>query len=142
VFPVGSLFRCERPIWGAFPPRGDVVSSIRQPERCKLPSTTWPANAWSSAPAILTADIAGCSRLMAGGGRAREERLCACASSCTREAPISERVFSGRDGPNADTLYAIAFFDAGKEPWVLGIPRQPDVYDAGPNIGALLRRSG
>jgi hypothetical protein len=38
---------------------------------------------------------------------------------------ISERVFSGRDGPNADTLYATAFFDAGKEPGVLGIPGSP-----------------
>jgi hypothetical protein len=30
--------------------------------------------------------------------------------------------------PNADTLYTMAFFDVGKEPWVLGIPDMKDRY--------------
>ena len=30
--------------------------------------------------------------------------------------------------PNADTLYATAFFDVGKEPWVLSIPDMNDRY--------------
>jgi hypothetical protein len=30
--------------------------------------------------------------------------------------------------PNADTLYTIAFFDVGKEPWVLSIPAMGDRY--------------
>jgi hypothetical protein len=30
--------------------------------------------------------------------------------------------------PNADTLYATAFFDVGKEPWVLSIPDMKDRY--------------
>src|ERR1700736_1729721 len=30
--------------------------------------------------------------------------------------------------PNADTLYTTAFFDVGKEPWVLGIPDMKDRY--------------
>ena len=30
--------------------------------------------------------------------------------------------------PNADTLYTTAFFDVGKEPWVLSIPDMKDRY--------------
>ena len=30
--------------------------------------------------------------------------------------------------PNADTLYTMAFFDVGKEPWVLSIPDMKDRY--------------
>jgi hypothetical protein len=30
--------------------------------------------------------------------------------------------------PNAYTLYTTAFFDVGREPWVLGIPDMQDRY--------------
>src|SRR5579871_2326611 len=30
--------------------------------------------------------------------------------------------------PNADTLYTTAFFDVGKEPWVLSVPDMKDRY--------------
>jgi hypothetical protein len=43
-----------------------------------------------------------------------------------REYPNSS--FRDVTAPNADTLYTTAFFDVGKEPWVLGIPDMKDRY--------------
>jgi hypothetical protein len=48
------------------------------------------------------------------------------------QATIKIGMWMRKKGPTP-TNHIIA---AGKEPWVLGIPRQPDVYDAGPNIEA------
>ena len=36
--------------------------------------------------------------------------------------------FHAVTAPNADTLYTTAFFDVGKEPWVLSIPDMKDRY--------------
>ena len=36
--------------------------------------------------------------------------------------------------PNADTLYTTAFFDVGKEPWVLSIPDMKDRYSLFPML--------
>ena len=41
-----------------------------------------------------------------------------------REYPTA--AFRDVTAPNADTLYTTAFFDVGKEPWVLGIPAMDD----------------
>jgi hypothetical protein len=38
--------------------------------------------------------------------------------------------------PNADTLYTIAFFDVGKEPWVLGVPDMKGRYFLLPMLDA------
>ena len=43
-----------------------------------------------------------------------------------REYPNSS--FRDVTAPNADTLYTTAFFDVGKEPWVLSIPDMKDRY--------------
>jgi hypothetical protein len=43
-----------------------------------------------------------------------------------REYPNSS--FRDVTAPNADTLYTTAFFDVGKEPWVLSIPDMQDRY--------------
>jgi hypothetical protein len=43
-----------------------------------------------------------------------------------REYPNSS--FRDVTAPNADTLYTSAFFDVGKEPWVLSIPDMKDRY--------------
>ena len=43
-----------------------------------------------------------------------------------REYPNAS--FRDVTAPNADTLYTIAFFDVGKEPWVLSIPDMKDRY--------------
>ncbi|MFO1152472.1 MAG: DUF1254 domain-containing protein [Rhodospirillales bacterium] len=43
-----------------------------------------------------------------------------------REYPTS--AFRDVTAPNADTLYTTAFFDVGKEPWVLSIPDMKDRY--------------
>jgi hypothetical protein len=36
--------------------------------------------------------------------------------------------FTDVTAPNADTLYTTAFFDVGKEPWVIGLPDMNDRY--------------
>src|ERR1700756_3804448 len=43
-----------------------------------------------------------------------------------REYPNAS--FKDVTAPNADTLYTTAFFDVGKEPWVLSIPDMKDRY--------------
>src|SRR5246500_3164381 len=43
-----------------------------------------------------------------------------------REYPNAS--FKDVTAPNADTLYTTAFFDVGKEPWVLSIPEMKDRY--------------
>ena len=43
-----------------------------------------------------------------------------------REYPNA--AFRDVTAPNADTLYSLAFFDVGKEPWVLRIPEMKDRY--------------
>jgi hypothetical protein len=43
-----------------------------------------------------------------------------------REYPNAS--FRDVTAPNADTLYTMAFFDVGKEPWVLSIPAMNDRY--------------
>ncbi len=39
-----------------------------------------------------------------------------------------DATFTDVTAPNADTLYSIAFFDVGKEPWVLSLPDMKDRY--------------
>ncbi len=39
-----------------------------------------------------------------------------------------DATFTDVTAPNADTLYSIAFFDVGKEPWVLSLPDLKDRY--------------
>jgi len=39
-----------------------------------------------------------------------------------------DATFRDVTAPNADTLYTTAFFDVGKEPWVLGLPDMKDRY--------------
>ena len=43
-----------------------------------------------------------------------------------REYPNAS--FRDVTAPNADTLYTTAFFDVGKEPWVVSIPAMGDRY--------------
>jgi len=43
-----------------------------------------------------------------------------------REYPTP--AFRDVTAPNADTLYTVAFFDVGKEPWVVSIPAMDDRY--------------
>ena len=39
-----------------------------------------------------------------------------------------DATFTDVTAPNADTLYTMAFFDVGKEPWVLSLPDMKDRY--------------
>ena len=52
-------------------------------------------------------------------------RRWASSSSC---AQYPDAVFRDVTAPNADTLYTTAFFDVGKEPWVLSLPDMKDRY--------------
>jgi hypothetical protein len=51
-----------------------------------------------------------------------------------REFPTP--AFKEVTAPNADTLYASAFFDVGKEPWVLSLPAFNDRYYLMPMLDA------
>ena len=52
-----------------------------------------------------------------------------------REYPDAS--FRDVTAPNADTLYTTAFFDVGKEPWVLSFPHMGDRYALFPDARRL-----
>jgi hypothetical protein len=54
--------------------------------------------------------------------------------SKAREYPNAS--FRDVTAPNADTLYTTAFFDVGKEPWVLSLPDMKDRYALFPMLDA------
>ena len=62
-------------------------------------------------------------RTARGAGRRAPAARWATSSRCANTLTAA---FRDVTAPNADTLYTTAFFDVGKEPWVLGIPAMDD----------------